>query len=124
MPIVQIEIVAQPNEPFPSGLAARLAEELGAYWASPPHGAWVKIARLDARLYAENGGGPLPGVAPVFVTVLKAHLPVQEQLRVEVRAVAQIVAACCGRPLEQVHVLVLPPGTGRVAFGGELMPEV
>ena len=124
MPIVQVEIVAQPDEPMPIGLAARLADELGAYWASPPQGAWVKIARLDARLYAENGGGPLPGVAPVFVTVLKAHLPAQEQLRAEVRAVAQIVAACCGRPLEQVHVLVLPPGAGRIAFGSELMPEV
>ena len=124
MPIVQIEIVAQPNEPFPTGLAARLADELGALWASPPQGTWVKIALLDARLYAENGGGPLPGIAPVFVTVLKAHLPVQELLRAEVSAVAQIVAACCGRLLEQVHVLVLPPGAGRIAFGGVLMPEV
>ena len=43
MQIVQIEIVAQPNEPFPTGLAARLADELGAYWASPPQGAWVKV---------------------------------------------------------------------------------
>lgn len=124
MPIVQVEIVAQPDEPMPIGLAARLADKLGAYWASPPQGTWVKIARLDARLYAENGGGLLPGIAPVFVTVLKAQLPAQEQLRAEVSAVAQIVAACCGRPLEQVHVLVLPPGAGRIAFGGELMPEV
>ena len=48
----------------------------------------------------------------------------QEQLRAEVSAVAQIVAACCERPLEHVHVLVLPPGAGRIAFGGALMPEV
>ena len=124
MPIVHVEIVVQPGETLPARLAARLADALGAYWASPPQGTWVKVTLLDARLYAENGGGPLPRVAPVFVTTLKAHLPVQEQLRAEVSAVAQIVAACCERPLEHVHVLVLPPGAGRIAFGGELMPEV
>jgi phenylpyruvate tautomerase PptA (4-oxalocrotonate tautomerase family) len=121
MPIVQVEIVVQPEAPIPTDLAARLADALGALWTSPPQGTWVKVTPLDARLYAENGGGPLPEVAPIFVTVLKAHLPSVEQLREETRAIAAIVAACSSRDQTHVHVLFQPPAAGRIAFGGELL---
>lgn len=123
MPIIRVEIVAPPDEPLPDRLAARLADGLAALWASPPQGTWVHVSVLDVHHYAENDGGPLPGVAPVFVTVLQARLAAPQQLRTEASAIAGIVAACCARPMEQIHVIFEPPAAGRIAFGGELLED-
>ena len=51
MPIVQVEIVAQPDEPMPIGLAARLAEELGAYI----EGGYGRWAEFRDRLLKADG---------------------------------------------------------------------
>ena len=82
---------------------------------------WVRLRVLPLSQYAENGGGPAHGVAPVFVTVLKAVLPPLDRRREEVRQLAQRIALVCRRPVENVHVLYLPDGAERVAFGGKLV---
>jgi hypothetical protein len=43
------------------------------------------------------------------------------ELERQVGELARSVAEACGRPAENVHVLVLPEGAGRVAFGGVMV---
>jgi len=57
------------------------------------------------------------------VTVLKARLEPAEMLRLEAHALAAAIAAVCGRPKENVHIIYLPAGSGRVAFGGQLLED-
>jgi len=66
--------------------------------------------------YAENGAASDAGVYPVFVTVLKAHLPEPAALPGEVAALTQAIAAACARSLENVHNSVPSPGEGRRGF--------
>ena len=120
MPVLEVEIVLQPGETLPPGLAADLAESAGQVFLAGPGKTWVRLRSLDPGNYAENGGGPPEGVFPVFVAVLKHTLPGMEQRRVEAARLAAAVAAACNRPVENVHILYLPEGAGRVAFGGEL----
>jgi phenylpyruvate tautomerase PptA (4-oxalocrotonate tautomerase family) len=76
---------------------------------------------IAADAYAENAGGPPPGVQPVIVSILLAEPP-QGAARAEQAArLTQVVAEACGRPVENVHVIFRPPGKGRVAFGGRLI---
>lgn len=120
MPILDVEIVRAPGEKSDAGLAAALAEGAGKVFASPPGRTWVKLRDIAADQYAENGGGPAPGILPVFVTVLKARWE-QNGLGPEVAALTEVVAERCGRPAENVHVLYVPPAAGRIAFGGRLV---
>jgi hypothetical protein len=60
-------------------------------------------------------------VHPVFVTVLKSRLPDSDELEQEAARLAAAVARICGRPAENVHILYLPEGSGRVAFGGKII---
>lgn len=57
----------------------------------------------------------------MFVTVLKAALPPPDRRQEEVRQLTQRIAVVCRRPAENVHVLYLPDGAGRAAFGGSLV---
>lgn len=120
MPILSIEIVTRPNEDFPPNLAAVLADRAGQIFNSEPGGTWVKVTVIASEHYAENLS-PAGSFYPVFVSVLKAAIPAVSALRAEAAQLAAAVAQVCSRPQENVHILYLPEGTGRVAFGGELI---
>jgi phenylpyruvate tautomerase PptA (4-oxalocrotonate tautomerase family) len=106
MPILDVEIVTRPGEEL-GNLAAEIAERAGVVFGSAPQQTWVKLRALAPEQYAENGG-PLEGTAPVFVSVLKAHIPAPELLQAEVTALVAAVAAACARPIEHVHKKVTP----------------
>ncbi|MCC7536526.1 MAG: hypothetical protein IT379_09955, partial [Deltaproteobacteria bacterium] len=76
---------------------------------------------IPRALYAENAGGPEPGVMPVFVRVLARDVPEGDALGAQVRDLTRAVALVCGRPEANVHVLYEPSATGRLAFGGKLV---
>lgn len=120
MPILNIEIVLHPAELSDPGLAAALAERAGAAFGAAPGTTWVRLHYLPAGQYAEDGG-PAEEIAPVFVSVLKARLPPAEALPAEAARLAEAIAAVCGRPAENVHIIYEPAGAGRVAFGGRLL---
>ncbi|RKY18286.1 MAG: hypothetical protein DRQ55_13730 [Planctomycetota bacterium] len=120
MPILEVEIVGEPEAARRAGLARRLADEAGAVLGSGPQGTWARVRVLPAQDYAENGGGPGPGVRPVFVRLLLARHPETKELAELVRRLTEAVARQVDRPVENVHVIVEPPAAGRVAFGGEL----
>lgn len=122
MPILDVEIVLLPGEAVRSGLAAEIADRCGQVFGSPPGSTWVKLRAIPCDHYAESGGGPPGGVHPIFVSVLKAWLPAPDVLRAEVARLTAAVAEVTGRPAENVHIVYLPAGAGRVAFGGELVP--
>lgn len=119
MPILEVEIVLQTSEVLPPGLARELADQAASIFGAGPGTTWVRLRALPAHDYAENGGSP-SGVSPVFVSVLKRSLLPLEERRVEAARLAASIAALCGRPLENVHILYLPEGAGRMAFGGQL----
>ena len=120
MPVLEVEIVLRPGEVLPSGLAGELADRAGQVFHAPLGTTWVRLRSLEPGSYAENGGGPPQGVSPVFVAVLKRTLPGMEQRRTEAAELAAAVAQACARPVENVHILYLPEGSGRIAFGGKL----
>jgi phenylpyruvate tautomerase PptA (4-oxalocrotonate tautomerase family) len=122
MPILDIEMVICQDEALAPGLAADIADRSGEVFGSPPGSTWVKLRAIPCDHYAENGGGPPDGVYPVFVSVLKARLPAPDALRAEVARLTAAVAEATGRPAENIHIIYLPAGAGRVAFGGELVP--
>jgi phenylpyruvate tautomerase PptA (4-oxalocrotonate tautomerase family) len=121
MPILEIEIVTRPGEALPAGLAAALANRTAQVLGAAPGSVWVKMRALPAQDYAENAGdGPAEAVFPVFVSVLKARLPAPEAIAAEAAALAAAVAHLCERSADEVHILYLPEGAGRMAFGGKL----
>lgn len=120
MPILEVEMVVAEGEALPGGLAADLGERAGRVFGAEPGTTWLRLRALGRDGYAENGGGPPEGIWPVFVTVLKRTLLPPEQRRIEAARLAAALAEGCGRPVENVHILYLPEGAGRVAFGGKL----
>lgn len=124
MPILDVEIVAAPPPDRRRPMAMAIAEAAGDLFRAPPGETWVRLRDLPASDYAESGGGPPNGVRPVFVTVLKASLGPEDELATQAKQLTEAVARACERPEENVHVLFLPGGRGRIAFGGELVPAV
>jgi len=122
MPILDVEIVLKPGETLSHDLAPELANRAGELFGAAPGTTWVKVRAIAAGHYAENGGPP-EGVYPVFVSVLKAKLPVAAELEAEVASLTAAVAQACARPPENVHIIYLPEGSGRVAFGGKLLTD-
>ena len=120
MPLLDIEIVLPPDENAPQGIAAAIAEAAAAVFQSSPGTTWVRLHELSSGRYSENGGGPGPGIQPVFVQVLHASIPPQTELEQEASALATAVARICNRPVEHVHIVYEPGAAGRVAFGGKL----
>ena len=83
---------------------------------------WVRMTALPAGQYAENGATVEDNDLPVFVRVLHADWPEEDTRSNEAAALAASVASCLGRQVEHVHIEYAPPGRGRVAFGGRLVP--
>ena len=120
MPIVEIEIVLGPNEVIQGITVEKLADQLGEIFKSPKGTTWIKVRELERDRYSESGGTP-DGVFPVFVSILKSILPGQDEMQKEVEMITSLVAQVCGRPSGNVHVIYLPEGRGRVAFGGKIV---
>ena len=119
MPIADVTLIGALDVPE-DALAQRLADALALALDAPRGTTWVRVHRVAASDYAEDGGAP-PGESPVFVDLLRRGWPSSVEARAtSLRAAAEAVARVCGRPVAQVHVLAEAPAAGRVAFGGEL----
>jgi phenylpyruvate tautomerase PptA (4-oxalocrotonate tautomerase family) len=113
VPILTVEVVGSLDVP---NVAQLIADGTAEVFQSPPQATWVKLRFLPSGDYAENGGAG--DVQPVFVSVVKADPPEGDALRVEARALAQVVADACCRSAGNVHVSYEPAGANRVVFGG------
>lgn len=120
MPIVTVELVAESDHASERTLAQALADAVGRALASPPGQTWVRLRWLARHDYAENESPVTPDQLPVFVTVVKHHLPPAPELQAEAGALTEAVANAVGRPAACVHVAYGPAATGRVSFGGKL----
>jgi len=120
MPILTVEIVVSPSEKLSKNLASQLAHRSGEIFASSAGGTWVKVTLISQEHYAENSQ-EATDLHPVFVSILKANLPNEDAMAKEVRELTTAVAQLCQRPLENVHIIYLPAGNGRVAFGGQIV---
>jgi phenylpyruvate tautomerase PptA (4-oxalocrotonate tautomerase family) len=122
MPIVDI-LVVEGRGTQPGPLAAQaIADALAPVFSSAPGRVWVRLQSIGASQYAENGVAVGADEHPVFVKVQLAHLPVGEALAAQLVAVTESVASCLSRSASRVHVEYAPPGAGRMAFGGVLVP--
>ncbi len=121
MPIVTVELVAEPPNAPERNLAQLLADALGGAFASPPGQTWVRVRWLARHDYAENEIQVDADQLPVFVTVLKQHLPSAAELHAEVAAVTAAIAQVVGRDPASVHVEYAPAAAGRVSFGGKIV---
>jgi phenylpyruvate tautomerase PptA (4-oxalocrotonate tautomerase family) len=119
VPVLEIEIVGEPEGPDRSGLARRLADAAGEALGAGPGSTWVRLRVLDPRDYAENESAE--ELRPVFVHVLERSVPDDDALAARVAKLTRAVAAACDRDPETVHVRYEPPGAGRQAFGGNLV---
>ena len=119
MPILNIEIVGPMEDGLRTGLAERLADLAAQALDSRPQGTWVTLNFVPSAHYAENAGGPPPGVWPVMVRVLQAVVPQGAALEKQASDLANAIATAVGRSSEQVHILVEPPAKGRIFFGGQ-----
>ena len=122
MPVLEIEIVIRPGEILRATLAKELADAAAAVLISAPGGTWVRLRTLAPDRYAE-GPGLSPAVFPVFIEVLKAAVPDADAMQAEVTQLTSIFSGLLDRPKENVHVIYVPAGRGRVAFGGNLLKE-
>ena len=122
MPIVTIELLEdQPRSALPDGALQRLADGLGELFGSSIAGTWIRLNHLPRERYAENHTLVDKATRPAFVEILKSDPGTTESLEAEAAAVSALVAKHLERPPENVHVLYLPPGRNRIAFGGKLL---
>lgn len=121
VPIIDIQIVGELSGSASQDLARRLADALGATLGSRELETWVKVQRVPREAYAENGGGPLIGVWPVFAAVLQRRLPSGDALVRQTSALTAAIARECQRDPAHVHILYQPAAAGRMAFGGTLV---
>jgi phenylpyruvate tautomerase PptA (4-oxalocrotonate tautomerase family) len=140
MPILDVEIVVgdavtEVHVADEETLARRIADGVGAVLQSRPGTMWVRVRKLPAHCYAENGvappaDGPSDGPSgdgptgdgwPVFAELLHRVPPAGELLDAEAAAVTRAIAEAVGRPAELIHVQYAPAAAGRQAFGGILV---
>lgn len=117
MPILDIEIVQKADEKLNPYLAQEIDDAAAEVFKRGPGCTWVKVRVVDQ--YAENNSDEPPH--PVLVSILHSQIPEEGRLREEITELTQIIAEICQRPPENVHLIYLPPGQGRVAFGGRLV---
>ncbi|HET9023944.1 MAG TPA: hypothetical protein VFN64_05190 [Burkholderiaceae bacterium] len=116
MPILDVEVVGQQPGDVPlERLADRLADAVGSALDVPAGQLWVKLRRLPASQYAENG--PPNATLPVFVRVL-ARLRDPSEWPQRAATIAAVVAKATGRERASVHVIFEADASGRVFFGG------
>src|SRR5215207_4111029 len=120
MPILNVEIITRPDEYIRPELAKELADRTGKIFGSSPGSTWVKVYFIARENYAENITS-FEDISPVFVSVLKAKLASPDLLQIEIAKLTAAIAEICARPEENIHIIYLPEGTGRVAFGGKLL---
>ncbi len=123
MPILHVEIVVTTGLRLDPGLTPNIAEAAGQIFGTPAGGTWVKLHTLSYEFYAQDGAPAQDKEWPVFVTVLKAKIPEPEALEREVIHLTTEIARICRRPRESIHILYLPEGTGRMAFGDRIVAE-
>jgi phenylpyruvate tautomerase PptA (4-oxalocrotonate tautomerase family) len=116
MPIVDIEWVAADADHAPTAQA--LADALGLALGAVPGRVWVRLHRLRAADYAENGAGAGDGERPVFVGVQHAHPPQGDARDAELAGITAAVAEAFGREAGRVHVRYAAAAAGHQAFGG------
>lgn len=124
MPIVDLAIVVPAAAPLPGGLAQGLADALGRSLNTAPGRLWLRLRRLDAEQYAENGSTLDHDEHPVFVTVLHAVPPSGMALETEMAVITEAVARVTGRPASRVHLEYAAAGRGRLAFGGQPLADL
>ena len=123
MPILDVEVVVPTGLRLDPGLTPKIAEAAGQIFGTPAGGTWVKLRTLSYEFYAEGGSPTQDNEWPVFVTVLKAKIPEPAALEREVIHLTTEIARICRRPRESVHILYLPEGVGRMAFGARIVAE-
>ena len=121
MPVVEVQVICQSEAEFAKVTARPIADALGRAFGSAPGHAWVKLQYLTSQQYAENETVAQASELPVFVSVLHAHLPQDEVLAAEAKAITLAVAQCIGRAPDRVHVQYAPAAAGRQAFGGTIV---
>jgi phenylpyruvate tautomerase PptA (4-oxalocrotonate tautomerase family) len=121
MPIIDVRpVVSDPRE-LPADAAQVLADSIAQVLGAKPGRVWVRLSELPKDEYAENGEAVEDNDLPVFVSVLLADWPRDDDKVQQARELAVAVAASLGRQVERVHIEYAPPGRGRVAFGGKLV---
>lgn len=121
MPIVDVELVAEPNDTVRGGLAQSLADEVGRALNSPHGQTWVRLRVLARENYAENESSLESTDLPVFVTVLKRAFPERATVVAEIAALTDCIAKVTGRNPASVHIEYAPAAAGRLSFGGRLV---
>jgi len=121
MPIVTVELVADPYPPLERNLTQALADTVGHVLSSPPGQTWIRLRLLARNGYAENDALVDAAALPVFVTLLERHPPTGAALQAEVTALTRAIAQIIGRPAACVHVEYAPAAVGRLSFGGKLV---
>ena len=121
MPVVEIDVIGEISMVDQPGLANTLADSLAPIFGKDPGRTWVRLNFVEPGAYAEGGGGPRPGVLPVFVQLLLARLPDLDDRQKLAEEISKKVGSIIGRPAQNVHVIFEPEATGRVAFGGKLV---
>ena len=122
MPIVTVEVVADPDRRLEHNLTQSLADAIGRALRSPPGQTWVRLRMLQRNEYAENGALVDAAELPIFVTLLERQPPTGAELQAEVTALTHAVAQVIARPAGSVHVEYAPAAAGRISFGGKLVP--
>lgn len=121
MPIVDVRPVVTDAHELPAGAAQILADAIAQALGAKTGRVWVRLSELPRDKYAENGGAVADNDLPVFVSVLLADWPRDDDKVQQAGELAAAVAASLGRHVERVHIEYAPPGRGRVAFGGNLV---
>lgn len=116
MPLLDVEIVGQRSgDPPTERLAERIANSVGDALGVPKGHLWVKVSKLAASYYAENG--PPTAALPVFVRVLvRTKDPSVWPKRAA--TISRAVAEATSREPASIHVIFEPDATGRVFYGG------
>ena len=118
MPIITVEIVADPRRPQRHDAAQVLADAIGGCLAAAPGHCWVRVRHLGRDDYAENGVPCDQAAAPVFVSVLQHSATPDPETAA---ALTRVIARALDRAPACVHIEFAAAAAGRVAFGGTLV---